>query len=70
MTARYKLTFLTKEWRVVNRKEHAHRWLIDSNRWQCFRSRRIGNSFSDFKAFNTNQGTDITRAYALNLRTT
>src|SRR5690606_15310229 len=34
MTRGHKLTFFTKEWRVIDREQHVHRWLVDVNNLQ------------------------------------
>jgi hypothetical protein len=37
MSGSYKLTFLTKKWRIIDREKHAHRGLINLDAWQRFR---------------------------------
>jgi len=67
VTAGHKLSFFTKEWRIVDGEEHAHRWLVNGNRWQRFRIFEVGEGVADFKLFNTVDCADITRYNTFNL---
>ena len=54
---------LTEERRIVNRKQHVHRWFINGNAWQCFRLLRIGQGIANVEVFDTDNGTKVTRMH-------
>ena len=54
-----KLTFLAKEWRVIDGEKHTHGRFVNSNRWQCFWIFKVADSITNFEAFYTDDGTDV-----------
>ena len=63
------LPFTSVEGRVINREEHAHRRLIDSDGLQSFGGSCIRHGLTNLEAFDTDQRTYISRRDALYLRT-
>ena len=63
------LPFTSIEGRVIDREEHAHRRLIDSDGLQSFGGSCIRHSLTNLEAFDTDQSADISRRDALYLRT-
>ena len=60
MTGGNELTVLTEERTVVDAESHAHRRLVDSNRFERFGVLCVADRVTDLKAVNTDHGTDIT----------
>ena len=53
------LPFPTEKWRIINGKQHAHRRLVDSDRFQRFRIFEITDRIADLKSVNPDQRTDL-----------
>ena len=65
----HELAVFPEKRRVIDRKQHRHRRFVDSNRRQRFRIIGIGNRFTDFKTFHTDNRTDITGLDSIYFRT-
>src|SRR5690606_7511304 len=65
--ARYKLSILSKERRIVDGEEHVHRRLIHADYWQCFGIFRIRDRISNVEVFNAYNRTKVTRNYFTHL---
>ena len=53
------LPFAPIEGRIVDREEHAHRRLIDSDGLECFGRSYVRERLTDLKAFDTDQRADV-----------
>ncbi len=60
VTGGYKFTVLAEEGAVVNHEEHAHGGLVHGDGRQSLGILEIGNGISDFEAFDTHYGADVT----------
>ena len=61
------LPFAPIEGRIVDREEHAHRRLIDSDGLERFGRSYVRERLTDLKAFDTDQRTDVARGDAIDL---
>ena len=52
-------TIFTKEWRIIIRERHRHRWLINSNRVEWFWIFKVANRIPNLKILQTNYRTNI-----------
>ncbi len=69
MAGCHKLTIFPEEGGIVDRKQHRHRRLVDGNRRQRFRIIGVGNRFTDFETFHTDNRTNIAGLDSTYLRT-
>ena len=65
MTGGHKLTFFTKERRIVDGEQHTHGRFVHFDSWKWLWVFGITDGVTDFKTFNTCNGAEIAR---LNLR--
>ena len=60
MPAGHVFAVISKEWRVINREEHAHRWFIHLNGCERVRLSGVRHCIANFKARKTDNGANIT----------
>ena len=64
---RHVLPFTTGEGRIIDLKCHAHRGLIDAQRWQCLRMGGITKRIGDVERIDARNADNITRFSAIGL---
>ena len=62
---RHVLSLTTGEGRIIDLKCHAHRGLIDAQRWQCLRLGGITERIGDVKRIDAGHADNITRLSAI-----
>src|SRR5690606_20900128 len=59
VSARNVFAFFSKKWRIVDRKQHAHRRFVNGDRSETFRVFKIGDGIANIKEIDSTDRTEV-----------